>query len=183
MGGVIPPPPPSMLPESRRDQEEGGELDSHEEVNSFAGPGEINLRGGRWCWTLKRAQKRSRAGRWSRALKVGLLLLRLFLNSCATDIVLVTLLRTAVETAIAWYTSCYVTQSRGDKALIFLLFWHPRSSVGACDGRAFTLSLPPPPPQPPTPHPLPSPSLISNLASVDVKQDVYLTSMLASMIG
>ena len=59
------------------------------------------------------------------SLKVGLLLLQLFLNSCATDIVLVTLLRTAVETAIAWYTSCYVTQLRGDKALIFLLFWHP----------------------------------------------------------
>ena len=34
-------------------------------------------------------------------LKVGLLLLQLFLNSGATDIVLVTLFRTAVETAIA----------------------------------------------------------------------------------
>ena len=32
-------------PESRRDQEEGGELDSHEEVRlSFAGPGEISRR-------------------------------------------------------------------------------------------------------------------------------------------
>ena len=32
--------------ESRRDQEEGGELDSHEEVrcSSFAGPGEIKRR-------------------------------------------------------------------------------------------------------------------------------------------
>ena len=39
---------PSMsvsLTESRRDQEEGGELDSHEEVRlSFAGPGEIMRR-------------------------------------------------------------------------------------------------------------------------------------------
>jgi len=30
--------------ESRRDQEEGGELDSHEEVDTFAGPGEIKRR-------------------------------------------------------------------------------------------------------------------------------------------
>ena len=36
------------------------------------------------------------------------LLLPLFLNSCATDIVLVTQLRTAVETAIAEYTTCCV---------------------------------------------------------------------------
>ena len=40
-------------------------------------------------------------------LKVGLLLLQLFLNSNATDIVFGTLLRTAVETATRWYTSCY----------------------------------------------------------------------------
>ena len=58
-------------------------------------------RGGRWSWTLKKAQKRSRAGRWSWAQKVGLLLLQLLLNSSATDIDLVTLLRRAVETAIA----------------------------------------------------------------------------------
>ena len=30
--------------ESRRDEEEGGELDSHEEVRHFAGPGEIRRR-------------------------------------------------------------------------------------------------------------------------------------------
>ena len=47
--------------------------------------------GGRWCWTFKKAQKISRAGRWSWAQKVGTcLLLELFLNSSATDIVLVT---------------------------------------------------------------------------------------------
>ena len=34
-----------IIPESRRDQEEGGELDSHEEVRlSFAGPGEMKRR-------------------------------------------------------------------------------------------------------------------------------------------
>ena len=57
----------------RREQEEGSELDSHEEVRlSFAGPGEIKSRGVSW------------------AQKVGLLLLQVFLNSCGTDIVLVT---------------------------------------------------------------------------------------------
>ena len=35
------------------------------------------------------------------------LLLQLFLNSSATDTVLVTLLRTAVETTITEYTSCF----------------------------------------------------------------------------
>ena len=35
------------------------------------------------------------------------LLLPLFLNSSATDIVLVTLLHTAIETATAEYTSCF----------------------------------------------------------------------------
>ena len=42
-------------------------------------PGEIkrsrDLRGGRWSWTFKLAQKRSWEGRWSWAEKVGLLLL------------------------------------------------------------------------------------------------------------
>ena len=64
--------------------------------DTFAGPGEI--RGG----TLKLAQKRSWAGRWSWAAKVGLLLcFKLLLNSGATDIVLVTLPSTAIETATA----------------------------------------------------------------------------------
>ena len=40
--------------ESRRDQEEGGELDSHEEVRlSFAGPGEIKRREVSWTLTKK----------------------------------------------------------------------------------------------------------------------------------
>ena len=46
-------------------------------------------------------------------LKVGLHFLQLFLKSGATDIVFVTPFRTAVETAIAWYTSCYST-ARGN---------------------------------------------------------------------
>ena len=68
-------------------------------LDTFAGPGEIKRR--EVSWTLKLAQKRSRAGRWSWAQKDGLLLLQQLLNSSATDIVLVTLLRTAVETAAA----------------------------------------------------------------------------------
>ena len=95
-------------------------LDSQEEVRlSFAGPGEIKRRevswtlkkldchlrvqarsgGETWCWSLKRAQKRSRAGRWSWAQKVGLV----FCFRCFSTAVL----RTAVETAIAEYTSCF----------------------------------------------------------------------------
>ena len=90
-------------------------------LETFAGPGEIKRRevswtltkkletfagqarsrGGRWCWTVKLAQKRSSAERWSRALNVGLLLLQLLLNSSATDIVFVIPLCTAVETAIS----------------------------------------------------------------------------------
>ena len=44
-------------------------------------------------------------------------MLQLLLNSNVTDIVLVTLLRTAVETAITWYT-IVAMQWRGDTALI-----------------------------------------------------------------
>ena len=72
------------------------------------------------CWKLKLAQKRSRAGGWSWAQKVGLLLLRLFLNSSAADIVFLTLLRTAVETAIAWYTTCNA-MARGHCLIIFVV--------------------------------------------------------------
>ena len=81
-------------------------------------------RAGRWCWTLTncwtiicgtRRDKEERGGagpsREPRTdqeqggggglRKLDNLLLQLFLNSSATDIVLVTLLRTAVETAIS----------------------------------------------------------------------------------
>ena len=70
--------------------------------DSFAGTGEIKRRE-----VVRVALKRSRAGRWSWAQKVVLLLLQLFLICSATDIVFVTLLHAAVETAIVWYTSCY----------------------------------------------------------------------------
>ena len=56
------------------------------------------------------------------AQKVGLLLLRLFHNSSATDSVSLTLLRTAVETAIAWYvhTTCNA-MARGHCLIIFVV--------------------------------------------------------------
>ena len=71
----------------RRDHEEGGELDSYEELDYHLRV-QARSRGGRWSWTLKRAQEeikrreveldsqenqaRSRGGRWSWAQKVGL---------------------------------------------------------------------------------------------------------------
>ena len=66
----------------RRDQEEEGELDSHEDVS----PEEI----------------KSREVEVDLGLKVGLLLIQLFPNGGATDIVFVTLFRIAVGTATAW---------------------------------------------------------------------------------
>ena len=84
---------------------------------------------------------------------------KLFVNSGATDIVLVTLSSTAVETAIAQCTSRWA-MARGHR-----LFWRrstvspvffgrfPRSSLSLC-----------------RPLPTLSPSLIGHLASVDVKQ-------------
>ena len=68
---------PQYDAESRRDQEEGGELDSHEE----ASPQEIKSR------------------EVELGLRVGLLLLQLFPNGGATDIVFVTLFCIAAGTA------------------------------------------------------------------------------------
>ena len=51
--------------ESRQDQEEGGELDSHDELDCHLRV-QARPRGGRWCWTLKRAQERSKVRTHSR---------------------------------------------------------------------------------------------------------------------
>ena len=75
-------------------------MDSYEELDYYLRV-QARSRGGRWCWTLKRTQERSRAGRWSWAQKLDYPLLQFFLNSSATDIVYVTLLRSAVKTAIS----------------------------------------------------------------------------------
>jgi len=84
---------------SRRDQEEGDELDSQEEVS----PEEIKNR------------------EVELGLRVGLLLLQLFPNGGATDIVFVTLFCLAVGTAIAWCGGrCAMPDGH---CLNILLFW------------------------------------------------------------
>ena len=71
----------------RRDQEEGGELDPPEEVTFICGSRRDQEEGG--GAGLSRKPRRDQDQK-SWAQKVGLLLLQLFLNSSATDIVLVT---------------------------------------------------------------------------------------------
>ena len=78
--------------ESRRDEEDEGELDSHKEGGG-AGPS-------REPRTVQEHEGQTGLG------KLDCPLFLLFPNSCATDIVFVTLLRIAVETAFAEYTSC-----------------------------------------------------------------------------
>ena len=81
-----------------------GDLDSHEEVRlSFAGPGEIKrtevvLDPQESLGQIKSREVELDSESWTS------LLLQLFLNSSVTDIVLVTLLRTAFETTNAEYT-------------------------------------------------------------------------------
>ena len=101
------------ITESRRDQEEWGELYSHEEVS----PEEIKSR-------------EAELG-----LRVGLLLLRLFPNGGATEFVFVTLFCIAVGTAIAWCCGrCAVPDGH---CLNILLFWRRSTTAlvfraGAC---------------------------------------------------
>ena len=98
-------------------------------------------------------------------LKAGFVLHLLFLKSGATDIVFVTLFRTAVETATAKYTSCCAMAS-GHSRNIFVVLAAVHGSLGLPGwrlSRAFTLYFPL--------SPL-SPSLIaSHLASMDVQQN------------
>ena len=123
--------------ESRRDQEEGDELDSHEEIRHFYGSrrDQDSNEEVRHFYGSRRDQEEGGGAGPSREpradqeqgdgfglRKLDNLLLQLFLNSCATDIVLVILLRTAVETAIAEYTSCR-TLPRSGLDLTQLLFW------------------------------------------------------------
>ena len=118
-------------------------------------------RGGRWRWTLKLAQKRSRAGRWSWAQKVGLLFcFKLLLNGGATDIVLVTVPSTAVETAVAWYTSC-CAMARGHRLDTSIVLAAVHGLFGL-PGRCVRSSLHSPAPPLLRPPPPPSPSLISH---------------------
>ena len=91
---------------------------------------------GRWSWTLKFAQKRSWVGRWSWAEQVGCLeLSKLFVNSSATDIVLMTLSSTAVETAIAQCTSRWA-MTRGHRLNTSIVM----AAVHGLSGRFHTVS-------------------------------------------
>ena len=89
-----------MKPESRRDQEEGGELDSHEEVRRFCGSRRDQEAGG-VAVDPEVSPEEIKSREVELGLKVGLLLLLLFPNSGATDIVFVILFRIAVGTTIA----------------------------------------------------------------------------------
>ena len=117
-------------------------------------------RGGKWSWTLMLAQKRSGAG----LQKLDFFRFRLFLNSSATDIVLVTLPSTAVETAVVQCTSrCVMARGHRLNTSIVLAVVHGLSglfrTVSAVEPSLFRPL-----------RPL-NPSLISYLASVDIKQN------------
>ena len=110
--------------ESRRDQEEGGELDSQEETS----PEEI----------------KSREVVLGYRERAGLLLFQLFPNGGATDIVFVTLFCIAVGTAIAWCCGRCAMPDR--HCLNILLVW--RRSTAAlvfrvCDYFEVSLFYPP----------------------------------------
>ena len=85
------------------------------------------LRGGRWSWTFKLAQKRSWVGRWSWAAKVGRLLLRVVRQQqcnghCLCDSAQARQLKQQLRSAQV------VGQWRGDTTLTLPLFWR-RSTV------------------------------------------------------
>ena len=88
---------------------------------------------------------------------------KLFVNSGATDIVLVTLSSTAVEAATAQCTSRWA-MARGHRVNTSFVL----AAVHGLSGLFRTVSAV----EPSLPRPLPtlSPSLIGHLASVDVKQ-------------
>ena len=128
-------------------------------------PGEIKrFRGGRWNWTFKLAQKRSWVRRWSWAAKAGLL------SSCSSTAVQRTLFLWLPKHG-SWNSNCAVHKSLGNGEGTLPLFWRwytvspVFSAVSAVEPSLFR---PPPPPPPPTP------SLISHLASVNVKQNGQL---------
>ena len=117
-------------------------------LDTFSGPGEIKKREVVLDPQVSTGEIKSREVELG--LKVGLLLPQLLLNSNTTDIVFVTLFRTAVETAIALVHQL-PRNGEGTLPLTFFLFWWRFTAflvfwVGACY-RAFTL-LPPSPPRP-----------------------------------
>ena len=76
------------------------DLGSHRVGQSFAGAGEINKRAGVLGPQKSPGEIKSREVELGSRRELGSLLLRLFLNSCSSDVVFATLLRIAVETAV-----------------------------------------------------------------------------------
>ena len=76
-----------LVEESRRDQEERGELDSTKKLDASAGPGEIKRR--EVVLDAQVSQEEIKSREVELGLRVGLLSLQLFPNGGATDIVTV----------------------------------------------------------------------------------------------
>ena len=138
------PPPPSLQSDAACQRLAGvrryGIKDSACPV-SVRVPGEIersrDLRGGRWSWTLKLAQKRSWVGRWSWAEQVGPLLLRVVqvvrqqqcTGHCLCDAVQAQQLKQQLRSAQV------AGQWRGDTALTLPFFWRPSTVYPIFFGR------------------------------------------------
>ena len=87
-------------------------------LDAFAGPGEIKRR--EMVLDPQVSPEEIKSREVELGLNIGLLLRQLFPSGGATDIVFVILFRTAVETAIAWYTSC-CTMASGHCLNIFVV--------------------------------------------------------------
>ena len=158
--------------EPRRVQEQGSGA-------GFSRKPQERSRGSRWSWTLKTAQESSRTGRRSWALIVGwfnCLAAELFLNSCISDTVFVTLLRTALETAIS---EVHTLLSTGRVRLhllnivVLAVAEVPSVFTGRSGRRSYSpLHLPPLSSSFPPPPPALSPSTIIGIVSVDVRHHV-----------
>ena len=87
-----------MCLKTRRDQEEGGELDPHEEVTRICGSRRDQMR--EVVLDPQVSPEKIRSREVQLGLRVGLLSLQLFPKGRATDIVFLTLFCIAVGTAI-----------------------------------------------------------------------------------
>ena len=128
--------------ESRRDREEGGELDSYEEVRlSFASPGEIKRR------EVVLDPQVSPEEIMSREVELGCESWTSFTSVVSQQQCYGHGLCSAQQLKEQLRGTLVATQWRGNTALTFLLFWRRSTAssvigVGA-GGQAFTLSPPP----------------------------------------
>ena len=101
--------------EPRRDQEEGGGAGPSREFRRDQGEGGAgpsreprrNQKEGGGAGPSRKPRRDQEQGGEARLGKLHNVMLQLFLNSCSTDILFVTLLRTAVEKQLAEHTSCF----------------------------------------------------------------------------